>query len=201
MSVFTVSIPGVSPDPEVYLDLVGAISYLRGTFGPASDAWLALTPVQQAQTLITATRYLEQQPWDGVRTGFVAGVPTSLAWPRSGVLLDGKPVDATTVPVAFRDATAELAVLIAKDPALTGKADQSSNIQSVNAGGGTGVTFFAPTTVRSGTATVMPVVVQRLVGRYLARPAASLEGGLGAVGKRESSFARHRQFTLVRGEE
>lgn len=201
MSIFTVSIPGVSPDPEVYLDLAGAISYVSGTFGPAADAWLALPPKQQAQTLVTATRYMEQQPWDGTRTGLAGGVPTSLAWPRSGVTLGVEPVDATMVPSEFRSAVAELAMLVAKDPALTGKADQGSNIQSVNAGGGTGVTFFAPTSVRSGTATVMPIVVQRLVGKYLARPAGSIEGGFGAVGKRESSFARHRQFTLTRGEE
>ena len=201
MSIVTVTIPGVTPDAEVYLDVAGAISYIGWIFSPAAESWLALTPKQQAQTLVTATRYLDLQVWDGTRTGLVGGSRTSLEWPRSGVMRDGKPVNATSVPKEIQDAAAELAVLIAGDPTIVSKVDQGSNIQSVNAGGGTGVTFFAPTSARSGTATVMPVAVQRLVARYLATPSASVEGGFGAAGGCVSAFSRRKQFTLIRGEE
>jgi hypothetical protein len=195
MSLFTVTIGANTY--EVYSDVAAATVYIAAIFGPQSAAWLALSADSQAQTLVSATRYLDEQPWDGTRNG-TGG--TTLQWPRDNVTVDGTAVDATTVPPEFPKALAELAVLIAADPTLPGKADQGSNIQAANAGGGTGVTFFSPSSARTGTATVMPVVVQRLVGKYLATAVAN-EGGYAGIGKPCSSFAAANQFTLVHGEE
>jgi hypothetical protein len=195
MSLFTVTIGANSY--EVYNDVAGATLYISAIFGPQPAAWLALSADSQAQTLVSATRYLDEQPWDGTRNG-TGG--TTLQWPRDNVTVDGAAVDPTTVPIEFPKAAAKLAVLIMSDPSLPDKIDQGSNIQAANAGGGTGVTFFSQTSARAGTATVMPVEIQRLLGKYLATAVAN-EGGFAGVGKSCSSFAAANQFTLVRGEE
>jgi hypothetical protein len=202
VTTFTVAITGVSPDPEVYLDVARARSYVGAIFGPAAARWLALSPDAQGQTLVAATRYLDEQPWVGSRTGLAGGMPTALAWPRSGVTRgDGTPIDSATVPAEVPRATAELAVLVASDPAVTSRLDQGSNLKSVGGAGVPTVEYFVPTSAAAGTAPRMPVVVLRLVGKYLATSAASIEGGFGQPGGSESAFSRHRQLTLIHGEE
>jgi len=47
MTTFTVAITGVSPDPEVYIDVARARSYVGAMFGPAAAKWLALSPDAQ----------------------------------------------------------------------------------------------------------------------------------------------------------
>jgi len=188
--VTTVHITGVSPDPEVYADLADANNYVAGMFSPQGTAWLALTDNQKGQTLLTATRRFEAIAWDGTATG----VGTSLAFPRTGLFRDGVPVDSTTVPPEIVEGCIELAVAIAAKPGLVNAADQGSNVQSAQGGGGVGVTFFAPTSAASGTATVLPVQVQRLVGRFMASPGA--DGSFGQAGKKCSEFAAHRQYHL-----
>ncbi|TMQ20915.1 MAG: hypothetical protein E6J91_03225 [Deltaproteobacteria bacterium] len=202
MSVFTVAIHGVSPDPEVYGGLDAATAYIGAMFGPAAAKWLALSPSDQGRTIRGATLYLEREPWEGKRTGLAGGTPTTLAWPRAGITLgDGTPLDAATVPVDIAHATFELAVLIAGDPALPSKVDQGSNLKLVGGAGVPTVEFFAPTSASAGTAPRLPFVVQQLVGKYLATVAASVEGGFGQAGSACSAFSRHRQFTLIHGEE
>ena len=202
MTTFTVAIAGVSPDPEVYLDLTTARSYIGAMFGPAAARWLGLSPDAQGQTLVTATRYLDEQSWLGSRTGHVGGVASTLAWPRSGVTRgDGTPVDSALVPPELPKAAAELAVLIAGDPAIPGRLDQGSNLKSVGGAGVPTVEYFAPTSAATGTAPRMPVVALRLVGKFLATAAASVEGGFGQPGASESAYSRRRQLTLIHGEE
>jgi hypothetical protein len=202
MTTFTVAITGVSPDPEVYVDVASARSYIGAMFGPAAARWLALSADGQGQTLVTATRCLDEQPWVGSRTGLAGGTPTTLAWPRSGVTRgDGTPVDSATVPVEVQKATAELAVLVVGDPAITDRLDQGSNLKSVGGAGVPTVEYFVPTSAAAGTAPRMPVAVLRFVGKYLATSAASVEGGFGQQGGSESAFSRQRQLTLMHGEE
>jgi hypothetical protein len=178
-----------------------ARAYLVEGFGPQYDAWMALGDVPAQQTLVSATRYLNQLAWQGTATGLIGSTPTSLAWPRSGVFVDGVPVDSTTIPDDITKASFELAVLILADPTLPGKLDQGSNLQSANAGGGTGVTFFSPTSARQGTATALPVIVMRLVAKYLATAGSSVEGGFGRAGGSCSQFAQQNQLTLIQAEE
>lgn len=197
MTIFTAPITGVSPDPEVYGGLAAATNYARSEmFSPAADAWLALDANTKARTLRTATSYLERLVWDGARTGLAEGEPTTLAWPRTGIIIDGLPLDDTSVPADIVSAAFELAVGIAADPALTGKTDQGSLISSVSAGPAS-VSFAYPTSAASGTATRFPLVVQQLIGKYLAAPAGTNEGGTGTYGSACSAFARDRQYTLV----
>ena len=197
MAIFTVAITGVTPNPEVYGGLTAATAYVGASFGATSTAWLALSVSQQGQTMVMATRFLDQQAWDGAATGLAGGTPTTLQFPRTGLTKNGEDVDSTTVPPEIVQAQFELAVIIASNPDVVAAVDQGSNVSSVQGGGGVGVSFFAPATVANGTATRLPVVVQRLVGRFLAAPGASIEGGFGQAGCSTSAMARDRQLNLI----
>lgn len=200
MAIFTVVISGVTPNIEVYGGLTAATSYVGSLLGAQPDAWRAQSVDNQGRTLVMATRYIDQQGWPGVRTGLAGGTPTTLAWPRSGVTLaDGTVVDSTIVPPEVVQATFELAVLVASDPTITSKVDTGSNIKSVSAGGGVGVEFFNPTSMLLGTASRMPAILMRLLGKFLASAAGgSSEGGFGVSGKAFSDFANCLDLTRTR---
>jgi len=150
-----------------------ASAYINDRFGPNYTAWLDLEDVDKSRTLTSANDIISRLPF-----------------------ADG--VDPLTTPDIIA-AGFELAVQINADPDLPNKIDQGTNISSVQGGGGVGVSYFAPTSAASGTATVLPVVVQRLVGKYLATP--TEEGSFGQSGKGCSAFARHRQYNLAWPEE
>lgn len=195
--IFTVSIAGVTPDTEVYGGLPAAINYIGAKFGQTSLAWLGLSSDQQGQTLVTATRYIDEQPWDGDATGLVGTTPTTLQFPRLGLKRNDIDVDSTTVPPEVVQAVFELSILIAQKPTIVDQVDQGSNIQSVGGGGAPSVSYFAQTSAARGTATVMPTVVQRLLGRFLATPAANLAGGAAGTGRTCSGYSQQRQYNLV----
>ena len=165
-------------------DLVSARAYHDGSFSPQVTAWLKLTGTDgdaiATRTLIAAARMLDLLPWQGAPTGMLNGQPTPLAWPRTGVVVDGVAIDSTTVPVEITRAEYELAPLIFADPSIQGKRDTGSNIRRVGGAGVPEVEFWAPTSAAAGTATLLPVAIQRLVGKYLASPslsASSLSAG------------------------
>ena len=173
-----------------------ARNYIGARFGPTYSAWMALDDNTASQTLVSATDYIDAQPWQGTATGIGEdGNPTTLQWPRSGVFVNGVEIDSTKIPVEITEATFQLAVMILAKPGLVNTIDQGSNIQAANAGGGTGVTFFVPTSARNGTATVMPPLIQRLVGKYLATAGSSAEGSAG-TGIACSSFGQAAEFRL-----
>ena len=176
-----------------------ARAYIGAAYGPTYTAWLTLSDDDASRTLVSATRYLDQQPWQGKATGIGEdGSPTTLQWPRSGVVVGGVAIDSTTIPTEITEATFELAVMIAASPGLVNKLDQGSNVQAANAGGGTGVAFFAPTSARNGTATVLPPMIQRMVGKFLASATSSTSEGSAGVGIACSSFSSDAAFTLAR---
>ncbi|HEU4727677.1 MAG TPA: DnaT-like ssDNA-binding protein [Kofleriaceae bacterium] len=177
--------------------LENARAYIGATYGPTYAAWIALDDTTASQTLVAATRYIDRLAWKGTATGVLNGAPTFLQWPRSGVFIDGVAIDSTTVPTDITNACFELAVLILADPDLITRLEQGSNISSVGAGGGVSVSFFQQTSVRSGTATRLPYVVQQLVGKYLATPSDASEGSAG-VGNCSSAFDSTSSFTLTR---
>jgi hypothetical protein len=197
VAIFTVEITGVTTDPEVYGGLTAGLEYVGSMFAPAATAWLALSSSQQGQTLRQATLYLDRLVWDGEATGLAGGTATTLQWSRSGVFVDGVEVDSTVVPTDVVSAAFELAVLISAKPGLVSQVDQGSNLRMVGGGGAPSVEFFAPTSAARGTANRLPYVVQQLVGKYLASPSASIEGGLSGVGDTCSSFGSSRTLTLA----
>jgi hypothetical protein len=187
--IFTVAIAGVSPDPEIYGGLLAAVAYIGAKFGPQAAAWMALSPNARGQTLVTATRYVDQQSWSGAATGLVGSEPTTLQFPRSQLTRNDEPVDAATVPPEVPQAVFELAILIAAKPTVVDQPDTSTNLRSVSGGGGVGAAFFHPTSTRDGSATLMPTVVQRLLGRFLAAANAG-DDSFGQGANATSQFGR-----------
>lgn len=181
---FVAVIAGVTPSPEVYGGLTAATARIGARLGDAAAKWRALLPDDQGRTLNDATQYLERLSWAG--TANQAG-GTTLAWPRSGVLVGGVAVDPTTVPAAIVNACFELAMLFADDPDLQSAADQSSNVAELGAGSGR-VRFFNPTSTSDGSATKLPYVVQQLVSPYLGGGAVPTDPGLSGGGRPDSSM-------------
>jgi hypothetical protein len=153
---------------EVYGGTAAQMAYLAGSLTDGAVAFAALTPTQQAQTLVMASRYLDMQAWQGTPTGVVGPDPTTLQWPRNNVInADGSTLDSTTVPQALLNAVFEMCALIANDNNITTYLDQSTNTRQVRAGSAS-VEYFNPTSRLSGTATLLPPIVTTLVGQWLA---------------------------------
>lgn len=154
-------------EPEkIHGTLVAAKAYVGMMFGDAYKAWMDLVGEGAAvddpkkQTLATAVRYFNAQNWGDAAATFE--------------LRDAIP--------EFALAEYELAVLVAGKPTITQALDTSSNLKSVGGSGVPGVEFFNPTSVRAGTATVLPPTVQRLVGKYLAASTKVTGAAQGAAG-------------------
>lgn len=178
--------------------LTDARAYVTQRYGPIYDAWFALDDTQATKTLVSAADLLNQQPWQGTFTGTLPlATAASLVWPRSGVFVDGVAVSSVTTPTDVQNAQYELAVAIRAKPTIGTTIDLGSNIKSVGGGGAPTVEFFAPTSVAFGTATELPVMVERLIAKYLAAPAASDVGWFGSAGKCQSSMDSDRIFDLV----
>lgn len=172
----TVAISGVSSPIEVYGGVTACSDYLGGSVGDGPTAWAALPTTATAGTiskssvLVAASRYVDQQGWQGVPT-FLLPVapsnPTTLQWPRSGVLnADGSTLDSTIVPLAILEAVFEFAAILCTDTTAKDAADTGSNIQSMKAGSAS-LSFWRPVSMQDGNATQLPTVLMRLVGQWL----------------------------------
>jgi hypothetical protein len=145
-----------------------ADAYLKAGVGAGGDAWRALITAEdddgRARLLVSATRLLARQRWQGTKT-----VSTqATAFPRDSVTgPDGEAVEDGTTPQALIDAEYELAGLLAADASIATAANSGSNIASLTAGP-VAVTYFQPTISVAAGATKMPAVIMDLVGPYLA---------------------------------
>jgi len=173
---FTVSITGVSSPIEVYGGLPACDDYVLTMIGDGADAYRALTANgdDRKRLLVGATRFIDRPSWQGVAT--LAG-GTTLQWPRSGVVNpDGSPVDSASVPAAILQAVFELVALAATDPDVLSAFDSGNNVKKLDADG-TSIEFFRPTSALDGTATVLPQVVNQLIGKWLATALATADTG------------------------
>ena len=136
----------------IYGTYADAVLYIADRYGTRYAAWRALDAATQKQTLVNAADYLNRKAW----------IDTAATFDLRDAI-----VDADAQPL-FQIAEYELAALVVQDQSTTDKADQGSNIQSAMAGGGVGVTFFNPTSTRTGSATLLPAILMDLVGAYLA---------------------------------
>lgn len=173
-----------------------ARAYIVQRFGATYTAWMALDDATATQTLVSSADYLNRLPWKGTATGVLDGNPTSLAWPRSGVVVDGVEIDSLTIPADVTKASYEMGVLILANPALVGQADTGSNIRSVGGGGAPTVEFFVPTSAALGNASRLPFLISQLVGKFLASPA-DFDASSGGSGNTCSGFRSDQQFSLV----
>lgn len=152
---------------EVYGGLPACDAYLLNKIGAGAKKYRSLTANgdDRKRLLIEATNFLERLSWPGAATTPAVGA-TVLAWPRTGVTVNGVAVDPNTVPAAIEKAAFELVAIFAIDNDAPAAADQGSNIKTLDADG-TKIEFFRSTSARDGTAAVLPHVVQQLLGPYL----------------------------------
>lgn len=159
----TVTIDG--SNYTVYANVAEATVFLQADLGLA-DTWA--TAANPEAALVTATRYLDRQRWQGTPTG-------ATVWPRSGVVDKfGNSVSDATVPAQIVDACCILAATFISDPSLASKVDQGNNIREVQAGTAR-VAYFRPTSVLSGSASKLPAAVQDLIGQFLS--VGAVDGG------------------------
>ena len=152
---------------NVYGDQTSATNYLAASLSKAANTWAAGTPTTQAQAMVMAARMLDRQTWQGAQNG------GPLQWPRMNVVDKfGVAVNASTIPSDIINGSYELAALLLNDPALQDQVTATLNVQSLNDGTAT-VTYFG-----RQVAGRFPMVVQELVGPYLAR-GGNLGGALG----------------------
>ena len=142
---------------EVYASVPQADVFLLGDV-VLGAAWA--TALNQEQALVSATRYIDRQTWQGEQTD--PGVQ-ELEWPRTEVTDKyGDPVNDALVPVEIFQASIMLAAMFIQDASLFGEADTGSNTRKIKAGSAE-VEFFKP---EGGTR--FPDAVQDLVGQFLA---------------------------------
>lgn len=101
--------PGAS-DANCLASYDEAIAYFAGHHAPT--AWDTATEEQRKRAMITVTRRLDREEYDGTR-------PTStqaLAWPRSGLVRDGVIVDSATVPAFVKAAMFEEVLALLATP-------------------------------------------------------------------------------------
>lgn len=159
---------------RIYGSLAGALSYL----GSQTTDWDDVATDETLQRLLVrAGQYLDHLPWADDYATFAARDALDLA--------DGSVGDAA---FPFRAASYELARLAQADESVLAIADQSSNIQSLGAGGAQ-VTYFSPTSVERGTATSLPPVLMKLIGGYLQAPSLAAGGGRGQEGSCSNPFS------------
>lgn len=164
MSLFTVTITGVSAAVEVYGGSTACDDYLLSGTGAAQQAYASLVADDRKRLLVAATRYVDRLSWQGTAN---AGGGTTLQWPRTGVVNpDSSAVDPATVPPAIVTACFELVGLLAVDADVQSAPDSGGNVKRLDASG-TSIEFFRPTSALDGTATTLPQTVNQLVGKWL----------------------------------
>src|ERR1043165_1320034 len=162
MSIFTELVSGATTPREVYGGLTAAVDYLAASADDAAAAFRAPDTDGQKRALIGATRYIDSFYWLGVATGLAGGTPTTLQFPRTGLTdTQSQPLDATNVPPQVVNAAFEMAAILAADPSAASNVDQGSLVSSLGAGPAS-LSFFRPTSVQAGNATVLPTGGDRL---------------------------------------
>lgn len=163
---------------DVYADIATADEYLNAS--PDYATWDALTDPVKGRYLITATRILERQRWQGSKTDD----DQLLAWPRSGLTYpDGTAVDENGIPQQIVDACCEIALSLALGTDVQGTATTARTEKRLKAGS-VEVEYFRGA---EGAGYRFPLPIHELIGYWLAGAALTLTGtGSGMDG--ESAF-------------
>ncbi len=180
----TVEIDGNSYD--VYISNAEADAYLEAQI--SATAWRAETDEdQQDRAIVSATRLLDRQLWQGEKTDpyqLHAFPRTGLTYPDSG---DAVPSDA--VPQEVLDATAELAsLLLDGSDVQTNTQPGTSLVQSLKAGS-VAISYFRGEPLLSR----LPTIIEELLGFWLAGSAIAVTSESFGV-DRESQFEDQFQF-------
>lgn len=125
--------------------------------------WPVGSSAAKDASLVAATRWLNEQRWQGVETTPAPAGPTVLAWPRTGIVdKNGNAIPTNVIPFEIIWGYYELAMALLADPTiLSNQYGTASNIKRVK-GGTAEVTFFRPL---GGTR--LPTPVADLISQYM----------------------------------
>jgi Putative DnaT-like ssDNA binding protein len=161
--------------------LIGSQTYTTYATEPEADVylnasvsvatWSDLSDDDKGRNLVAATRTLDRQRWKGEKTD----PDQELAWPRTDTGVDG--VEDDVIPQPIIDASIELALAIAGGSDVQDAQNQAQKIQQLKAGS-VALTFFRGA---DGVPLRFPLIVQELVGDYLAGSGADLAGSASGV--------------------
>ena len=149
----TYNVYGLTSSPHA-----DAKTYFKGRFG--SVAWDAAEVSDQKRALVSATRWLDRQPWNSVPTDVVT--PQPLENPRLALKdCNGTVVLSTVVHDDIVEAMFELAQVILADSTEQESAGQGTNIRRVKAEDAE-VEFFR-NDVGTGRDTALPPIAHELI--------------------------------------
>lgn len=185
----TVTIGGTTYN--IYGTSAAADAYLAArVVGSEAAAWEDLDADDRSKALVSGTRYLDRQNWNGQRTVLAQ----DLEFPRTGLTdKDGNAVDDATVPLLMEEANYELALALNADATILDKGSTASNTKSVKAGSAS-VSFF-----RATDGAKLPSVAFELVGLFLGGSDTSNTGPLATGTDGESAFGDIDQWGRTRG--
>jgi hypothetical protein len=139
-----------------YVDVATADTYFEHAIHAA--AWVAATDELKANALVSATRSLDRQDWEGEKYQ----ESQTLDFPRSGLTdSEGNAVDETLVPQEIKDATCEYGLALIEDPTLAGQSNTGSNIKRLKAGSAE-IEY-----IRGTNGQRFPTIVFELIGPWL----------------------------------
>lgn len=141
-----------------YVDVADADTYFLHAIH--ATAWNDAEETTKESALVTATRMLDRQNWDGEK---YQDAPTQvLDFPRSGLTdSEGNEVDETTVPQEVIDATCELGLALIEDVTVQSDRNTSSNIKKLKAGSAE-IEY-----IRGQSGPRFPTIVHELIGLWL----------------------------------
>lgn len=143
---------------DTYISVADANIYLK--LAIHADSWSSASSGDKEKALVTATRQLDRQNWEGSK---YEDAPTQvLDFPRSGLVDDeGDEVDETTVPQQIIDATCELGLALLDNTQLQDESSTGSNIKSLKAGSAE-IEYIRATSGKR-----FPTIVDELIGLWL----------------------------------
>lgn len=142
-----------------------------------ASAWDSATSATKSKALVTATRYIDRQTWQG-EPAADDPAENALAWPRSGVTdRYGDAVTPTDVlPADVKVATYELALALIEDTTLQSSSSADRDAKRLRAGE-VEIEYF--TRRAQGR---FPQIIQELLGQYMAKSFSSAGAVYGTDG-------------------
>lgn len=176
-----------------YSAVADADTYFSDRLG--TDAWTAAITATKEKALVTATRMLDRQTWEGTKTVTTPEHP--LAWSRTGVTDKyGNDVDPDTLPAAFLAGVYELALALLVDLTIQ-EVVNTGNLNKRLKAGSVEIEYFRPS---ADTATRFPTVIQELLGQFLAgSETGTLFGEAFGADECHESFFEQDNFALHTG--
>lgn len=114
MPTLTTTVGGASSNS--YISVADATTYFDERLHPQTSLWTSASTDDKERALITATRRLDDEDWQGIRTT----TAQALDWPRYWANdEDGEEYDEDSIPTIVQHATCELALRLLIDNAAS----------------------------------------------------------------------------------